>query len=115
MIWLKTPSTRKVIPPDNGIWTIETRTQSKLVNEQSPKMGKTNSKSDVVHNADPQIRIVNNQEIHSEFHEEHAIKLNIVLVVVSAQLILVVYKMWRRRVQQKAIRKIKSIAELDKV
>lgn len=86
MIWLKTPSTRKVIPPDNGIWTIETRTQSKLVNEQSPKMGKTNSKSDVVHNADPQIRIVNNQEIHSEFHEEHAIKLNIILVVVSAQL-----------------------------
>lgn len=78
-------------------------------------MGKSNSKSEVIHNADPQIRIINNQELHSDDHEEQAIKLNIILVIVAIQLILVAYKMWHKRVQRKTLSKMKSIADLDKV
>ena len=78
-------------------------------------MGKTSSKSNVVHNADPQIRIEYKQELHSEYHEDHAVKINILLVLVGLNLVIVIYQIWHKRVQRKVAKKVQSIANLDKV
>lgn len=52
-------------------------------------MGIKSSNSIVTHNADPQINIVNNQQLHSEILEQHALLFYITLVVL--QLLITLY------------------------
>lgn len=72
-------------------------------------MGKTASKSAVVHNADPQIRIMNTQEIHGEILENHEFVIYLVLGVVITQLLLTLYTMLKRRERKKAIKMAQSM------
>lgn len=78
-------------------------------------MGKGASKPSASVTGDKDLTIINNQEIHSDFHEDHALKLNIILVLVTIQLVFVIYKIWHKRIQKKTILKVKSMADLDKV
>lgn len=78
-------------------------------------MGKQNSKPQQQVTGDKDVTIINNQELHSDFHEDHVLKLNIILAIVIVQLIIVLYKLWHRRVERKAIKKVQSIADLAKV
>lgn len=78
-------------------------------------MGKSASKPSATVTGDKDLTIINNQEIHSDFHEDHELKLNIIIVLVIIQLVFVVYKIWHKKVQKKTMQKIKSIADLDKV
>ena len=78
-------------------------------------MGKSNSKPQADVTGDKDVTIINNQELHSDFHEDHAVKLNLILAIAIVQLIIVLYKMWHRRVERKAIKKVQSIADLTKV
>lgn len=78
-------------------------------------MGNRKSKPSAEVNGDKDVTIINNQEVHSDYHEEHSVKLNIILVIVILQLMFVMYKVWHKRVQRKAFRKAQSIADIDKV
>lgn len=78
-------------------------------------MGKSASKPSASVSGDKDLTIINNQEIHRDFHEDHALKLNIILVLVTIQLVFVIYKIWYKRIQKKTILRVKSMADLDKV
>lgn len=78
-------------------------------------MGKSNSKSEVAHNADPQIRIVNTQEYHSALLEYHEMIIIIVGVVVVTQLMLTLYTMLKRRERKRALRMTKSLENIADV
>lgn len=78
-------------------------------------MGNSKSKSDVVHNADPQIRIVNNQNYHSELLEQHELLLFYIAAVVTIQLMLTLYAMLKRRERKRAFKLAKSIENLAEV
>lgn len=78
-------------------------------------MGKTSSKSEVVHNADPQIRIINNQEEHAEQLERHETLICVILVCVVVQLGLTLYMLLRKREEKRAIKRVKSLATLSQV
>lgn len=72
-------------------------------------MGKANSKSAVTHNADPQIRIINMQEEHSEQLEHHEFLLSIILVIVAVQLIVTLYTMLKRHERKRAFKHARSM------
>lgn len=78
-------------------------------------MGKTNSKSAVTHNADPQIRIVNNQELHGEILENSEVLIYVILVLVVIHLSITLYKILMKKERRRALRYAKSIEELPKV
>lgn len=78
-------------------------------------MGKTSSKSAVTHNADPQIRIENNQNLHSEKLEEHEFILYIILVVVAVQLLITLYTIFQRRERKRAFKLAKSMNNFAEV
>lgn len=59
-------------------------------------MGKTQSKSEVVHNNDSQVRIINNQTLHTELIENQEFLLLTILVLVVIQLALTIYQLFRR-------------------
>lgn len=78
-------------------------------------MGKSSSKSAVTHNADPQIRIINNQELHSEILDHHEMLIIVVLIVVIIQLALTLYTLLQRRERKKALKFAKSVNDLTQV
>lgn len=78
-------------------------------------MGKSNSKSTVNHNEDPQIRIINNQEIHSETLEKHEFLIYIILAVVIIHLLLTLYTLLKRRERKRALRIARSMDKLAEV
>lgn len=78
-------------------------------------MGKSNSKSAVTHNADPQIRIVNNQELHGEILEYHEFLIYIILVVVVVQLLITLYTILQRRERKRAFKHARSINDIADV
>lgn len=78
-------------------------------------MGKTSSKSEVAHNADPQIRIFNQQQQHGEQLEQHTTLIYIILICVVVQLGLTLYALLRKREQRRAVKRVKSLAALSEV
>lgn len=78
-------------------------------------MGKTVSKSDVVHNADPQIRIVNTQEYHTALLEQHELLIYVIAVVVVIHLLLTLYAMLKRRERKRAFAVAKSMERIVEV
>lgn len=85
------------------------------VNKQTVNMGKTSSKSQVTHNADPQVRIINNQEYHNEQLENHEFLLYLILATVVIQLIITLYNMLKRRERKRALRIAKSLDNIADV
>lgn len=78
-------------------------------------MGKPQSKSTSV-NGDPQVNIINQLEEHSVLHEDHALKLWILLTLNIIQIAVTVYKWHEKRVRRKAYEKgMKSSEVLNKV
>lgn len=78
-------------------------------------MGKPQSKSQVTHNSDPQIRVINTQEYHGEILDKHECLLYIILVVVLAQLLLSLYILLVKRERKRAIKFAKSVEKLTEV
>lgn len=78
-------------------------------------MGKPNSKSTVNHNEDPQIRVINTQEVHGELLDQQHFLLYVILLVVLAQLLLTLYILLVRRERKKALKIAKSIDKLTEV
>lgn len=64
---------------------------------------------------DKDVTIINTQELHSQFHDEHLVKITIILVIVSVQMLMVAYKIWHKRVRRNAIKKVQSIADREEV
>lgn len=75
-------------------------------------MGKTSSKSDVMHNADPQVRIINNQEYHAEMLQQHETLIYLILGIVATQLLLTLYFMLKKRERNRAFKLAKSVNNL---
>lgn len=72
-------------------------------------MGKSNSKSAGTRNADPQIRIVDNQELHGEMLEHHESLIYIILAIVVVQLLITLYTILKRREQKRAFKHARSM------
>lgn len=78
-------------------------------------MGKQQSKTTSI-SGDPQVNIVNQLEDHSILHEEHAIKLWILLALNIIQLSVTAYKWHAKHVRRRAFEKgCKSSETLSKV
>lgn len=78
-------------------------------------MGKTQSKSAVTHNADPQIRIINNQETHSEQLDHHETLIYVILAVVVIQLLITLYTLQKKRERKLAFKLAKSLENVADV
>lgn len=76
-------------------------------------MGKQQSKS-ASSTGDSNVNIVNILEHHDMLHEEHAIKLWIILAINLLQLAIKLFKWYHNKTQQKAFKKgCKSMENLD--
>lgn len=76
-------------------------------------MGKTQSKQ---YNENGEVKlttIVQNQQTHSEDHEEHTLMLWLILAAVLIQLTITLYTLYKRRERKVAIKAAKSVAALD--
>lgn len=78
-------------------------------------MGKSNSKSTVNHNSDPQVRIINTQETHSEVLDHHEFLIVMILIVVVVQLALTLYSLLQRRERKRALKFAKSMNNIAEV
>lgn len=78
-------------------------------------MGKSSSKSAVTHNADPQIRIINTQEHHSEQLEHHEFIIYVILGVVVLQLLITLYTLQKKRERKLALKLAKSLENVADV
>lgn len=81
----------------------------------SHKIGNKKTKPSAEVTGDKDVTIINNQKIHSEYPDEHAMKLSIILVIVCIQLLIVTYEIWHKRVQKKTLNKVKSIADVNMI
>lgn len=61
---------------------------------------------------DKDVTIIANQELHTIYHDEHEIKLWLILIIVLIQLLLVFYKLLQRRERRRAF---KSRRNLDNI
>lgn len=77
-------------------------------------MGKPQSKTAV--SGDSNVNIINQLEQHSEFHDDHNLKLWIIIVFNIAQVLFAIYKWNNKRVKRKAFKKgCMSTNNLDKI
>lgn len=59
--------------------------------------------------------IINTQEVHSEHHEQHELKLWLILCLVSIQVMYLGYKILQKRIKRKTLQLAKSLNHLDTV
>lgn len=59
--------------------------------------------------------IINTQELHSEDHEQHELKLWLILCLVSIQVMYLGYKILQKRIKRKTLQLAKSLNQLDTV
>lgn len=78
-------------------------------------MGNKKSSPRVENNGDKDTTIINNQEMHTEMHEDNAFKLWLILILVCLQLLLALYKYLQKRTKRRTLQRIKSIAAVDQV
>lgn len=76
-------------------------------------MGKSQSKRE--NSGDPQVQIVNNQNLHTLYHEEHNILLWVICAMVAVLLLMELYKKYKSGKERDAIRTARSIARLTDV
>lgn len=70
------------------------------------------NKSKVQNTGDPQVQILNQLQLHEEYHSDHDIKLNIIIVLVSIQLIITLYRIYNENAKKRALKAAKSIANI---
>lgn len=78
------------------------------------KMGKPQSKVSQ-NTGDPQVQVLNQLELHEEYHASHDMKLTIILVVVCAQLAIAIYRMYQKHSKKQAVKAAKSIANIKNI
>lgn len=78
-------------------------------------MGNKKSSPSVENKGDKDTTIINNQEMHTEMHEDNAFKLWLILILVCIQLLLALYKYLQKRTKKRTINRMKSIADLGSV
>jgi heme/copper-type cytochrome/quinol oxidase subunit 4 len=79
-------------------------------------MGNQKSSPKVNQEGDHDLTIINTQEVHTDFHLSHELKLNIILGLLVVQLVLALYKTLVKRERKRATRiAAKSIANLNEV
>lgn len=59
--------------------------------------------------------IINTQEVHSEHHEQHELKLWLILCLVSIQVMYLGYKILQKMIKRKTLQLAKSLNQLDTV
>lgn len=64
---------------------------------------------------DPQVQVLNRLEIHEEQHKQHEFKLTIILVIVSVQLLITVYKLYKEHTRAQALKAAKTISDLTNI
>ena len=77
-------------------------------------MGAKRSKS-YKNTGDSQVDIVNKLELHEDYHEEHNIKITLILIVVTLLLVVTLYELYRRHSRAQTMRVAKSVAALQQV
>lgn len=77
-------------------------------------MGKTYSRNSE-NKGDPQVNIINSLEQHTGAHEEHEVKLWLLLTLVTVLLLLTIHREYARRVKKRAIINARSIVRLNEV
>lgn len=77
-------------------------------------MGKTQSKKVQV-SGDPQVQILNQLDIHEELHNQHDLKLDIILVIVCIQLLITLYKLHKEHNRKQALKAAKTVADLTSI
>ncbi|KXJ30261.1 hypothetical protein RP20_CCG006367 [Aedes albopictus] len=79
-------------------------------------MGNQKSSPAIKQSGDGDLTIINNQELHTEFHIGHDEKLLIIIILVSIQLVVMLYKLISKRERRRAANRIaKSMANLTEV
>lgn len=76
-------------------------------------MGTTESKDTHV-TGDPQVQVLNKLEVHENMHIEHDRKITIILVIVTVQLIITVYRLYKEHTRTQAIKAAKSLADITR-
>ena len=64
---------------------------------------------------DTQINILNKLENHSSKHDDHEIKLYIILIIVILQLSLTVYRIYKKFSKNQALKAAKTITKLEEI
>lgn len=79
-------------------------------------MGNQKSSPAIKQSGDGDLTIINNQELHTGFHIGHDEKLLIIIILVSIQLVVMLYKLISKRERRRAANRIaKSMANLTEV
>ena len=77
------------------------------------RMGTPQSKTDT--SGDALVQVVNNQDLHTSYHEEHSVILWVICVVVAISLVLELEKRYKSAKTRDAERTARSIARLTDV
>lgn len=77
-------------------------------------MGTTKSKI-TENTGDPQVQVLNQLTIHEELHVQHDIKINIIIIIVSIQLWITLYHVYKEYALKQALKAAKSISALNKL
>lgn len=75
-------------------------------------MGNDNTK-EATQNGDQDVTIIENQEVHTGLLEDHDWKLNLILIIVTTQLIIGILNILRKQWKKAALKAAKSVAALD--
>lgn len=78
-------------------------------------MGNRKSSPSAEIKGDKDTVIINNQEVHSEHHEQHELKLWLILSLVSIQVMYLGYKLLQKRIKRKTLKTAKSFPQLNAV
>lgn len=80
------------------------------------KMGSSDSKENNVKQiGDQQVTVIENQEVHTEYHTQHELKLTIIMVAVLALLALKLIKIGWKFCKRQAFETARSVATLQQV
>lgn len=78
-------------------------------------MGAEESKSQVNHQGDAQVRIINNQVEHAQKLDDHAVMLWVMLAIVATQLAITLLRELNRFMIRKAMKKAEALTKLSNV
>lgn len=79
-------------------------------------MGNSDSKDqDVKQIGDQQVTLIENQEVHTEFHNQHEWKLYVILAAVVTLLVLKILKLGWRFCKKQAFKTARSMATIQQV
>ena len=77
-------------------------------------MGKSNSKT-FKNTGDAQVDVLNKLEVHEEYHQDHDVKILLILVAVYIMLAIMLYQLYKRHASTQTLKIAKSVAALQQV